>query len=74
MLQLGYSISSAVNWLVNILLNQVGPIGIANSGWRFYFLFVATNVVSAGVIFMWYPESSGIPLEKIDKVGISLGG
>lgn len=63
--------ASAVNWLVTLLFNQVSPIALNNIGWRFYFLFVATNFVSAGILFILYPETSGKSLEEIDLVSLS---
>ncbi|ODM14528.1 hypothetical protein SI65_10014 [Aspergillus cristatus] len=37
-----------------------------NCEWRFYFLFVATNFISALVLLFLYPETSGKSLEAID--------
>jgi hypothetical protein len=66
--KIGYSMSSMVNWLANVLFNQITPIGMQNQGWKFYFFFVATNILSAIVIFVWYPETSGKTLEQMDEV------
>lgn len=63
--------ASAVNWLVTLLFNQTGPIALDHSGWKFYFLFVATNFVSALVLLFLYPETSGKSLEAIDLVSLS---
>jgi len=64
--------ASAVNWLVTLLFNQVSPIALKKSEWRFYFLFVATNFISALVLLFLYPETSGKSLEAIDLVSLSL--
>jgi hypothetical protein len=60
--------ASAVNWLVTLLFNQTGPIALDRSGWKFYFLFVATNFISALILLFLYPETSGKSLEAIDLV------
>lgn len=65
---MGYPISSAVNWLSQILFNQVTPVAIARIGWNFYFVFVATNLVSAGAPLLLYPETNGKSLEQMDEV------
>ena len=66
--QVAYSISSAVNWLTQILLNQVTPVAMARIEWRYYFLFVVTNIVSAGALLLLYPETNGKSLEQMDEV------
>ena len=66
--QVAYSISSAVNWLTQILLNQVTPVAMARIEWRYYFLFVAANIVSAGALLLLYPETNGKSLEQMDEV------
>ena len=68
---MAYSISSAANWLTQILLNQVTPVAMARIGWRFYFLFVATNLVSAMTLLLLYPETNGKSLEQMDEVRLT---
>lgn len=65
--------ASAVNWLVTLLFNQTSPIALDHSGWKFYFLFVATNFISALVLLFLYPDdTSGKSLEAIDLVSLLL--
>ncbi|KAJ9137163.1 General substrate transporter [Pleurostoma richardsiae] len=55
------------NWLVATFWAQVSPIALGDLGWKFYFLFVAFNVVITlpCLIFM-FKETKGMSLEEID--------
>ncbi|KAG4435625.1 hypothetical protein IFR05_008900 [Cadophora sp. M221] len=49
-------------------INQyVIPIGLANTGWRFYIVGVFWNLFAATVIGFTYLETKGLSLEQIDK-------
>ncbi|CAG8979141.1 hypothetical protein HYALB_00000274 [Hymenoscyphus albidus] len=55
------------NWLVATIWAQVSPIGLAHTGWKFYFIFVAFNiVVTFPVIFFFFKETKQVSLEDID--------
>lgn len=44
---------------------------MARTEWRFYFLFVATNLVSAVTLLLLYPETNGKSLEQMDEVRLT---
>ncbi|KAJ8111872.1 hypothetical protein OPT61_g5639 [Boeremia exigua] len=55
------------NWLVGTVWSQVSPVGLGETQWRFYFIFVAWNlVVTLPVIFFFYKETKQLSLEEID--------
>ncbi|KAF5021075.1 hypothetical protein F66182_6908 [Fusarium sp. NRRL 66182] len=55
------------NWLVATFWNQVSPIALDELGWKFYFLFVAFNlVVTLPVLILFFRETKGLSLEEID--------
>ncbi|KFY93020.1 hypothetical protein V500_03954 [Pseudogymnoascus sp. VKM F-4518 (FW-2643)] len=64
----GSSISICCNVLVNILFNQVSPIAFASVGWKYYSLFVCTNILGAVVVFLMFPETKGKSLEEIGAI------
>ncbi|KFY29291.1 hypothetical protein V491_00113 [Pseudogymnoascus sp. VKM F-3775] len=64
----GSSISMCCNVLVNIIFNQVSPIAFASVGWKYYSLFICTNVLGAVVVFMFFPETKGKSLEEIAAI------
>jgi MFS family permease len=60
------------NWLVGTVWSQVSPIGLGRTEWKFYFIFVAFNlVVTFPCIFFFYKVSlcaKPAPLSAVDDV------
>ncbi|KAF2147822.1 putative MFS sugar transporter [Myriangium duriaei CBS 260.36] len=55
------------NWLVSTLFAQVSPIAYGHISWRYYFVFIAFNiVVTIPTIFFFFPETNKLSLEEID--------
>ncbi|KAJ4263917.1 hypothetical protein NW762_005955 [Fusarium torreyae] len=55
------------NWLVSTFWNQVSPFALGELGWKFYFLFVAFNVViTLPTLILAFRETKGLSLEEID--------
>lgn len=55
------------NWLMNVIFSQASPQGLGELGWKYYFVFVAFNiVVTLPCIIMYFPETKGLSLEEID--------
>jgi hypothetical protein len=51
-----------------IVLSQITPTALQNVAWRYYSLFIATNLAAALVYFFLLPETSGKTLEEIAEV------
>ncbi|CAG8049186.1 unnamed protein product [Penicillium olsonii] len=51
-----------------IVLSQITPTALENVGWRYYSLFIATNLAAAVVYFFLLPETSGKTLEEIAEL------
>ena len=55
------------NWTVSTLWAQVSPIGLGAIKWKYYFVFVAFNiVVTFPTIFFVFKETKQKTLEEID--------
>src|ERR1700753_2535860 len=55
------------NWLVATFWAQLTPIALNHLTWKFYFLFVAFNlVVTFPTIFFFFKETKQKTLEEID--------
>lgn len=55
------------NWLVATIFAQASPEGLGKLGWKFYFVFVAFNiVVTIPVIFLFFKETKQLSLEEVD--------
>lgn len=44
---------------MNVLISEVAPIGLDNSGYKFYILFIVLNAVDFLVILWFFPETKG---------------
>ncbi|KAK7006233.1 putative MFS sugar transporter [Favolaschia claudopus] len=65
---IGTAVCTCANWASNVLISQVSPIGMARLGYRFYILFVCTNIANAVIVFFFFPETKGKTLEEMDAV------
>lgn len=55
------------NWLVATVVSQVAPLGLDKLKYKFYFIFVAFNlVVTFPVVFFFFKETKQVSLEDID--------
>ncbi|KAJ6459470.1 general substrate transporter [Mycena vitilis] len=64
----GTSVCTCANWACNVLISQVSPIGMARLQYRFYIVFVVTNILNGVVVFFFFPETKGKSLEEMDAV------
>ena len=56
------------NVIINIIFNQVSPIAFSEVGYKYYSLFICTNLVGAIVVFFIFPETKGKTLEEIAEI------
>jgi hypothetical protein len=64
----GSAISVVSNVLINIVFNQVSPIAFSEVGYKYYSLFICTNLIGAVVVFFIFPETKGKSLEEIAHI------
>ncbi|KAI0821278.1 general substrate transporter [Irpex lacteus] len=62
------SVSTATNWVFNFALAWAVPPGLANIGWKTYFIFGAFNFAAFIHILFCFPETAGRTLEEIEEV------
>jgi hypothetical protein len=60
--------SICCNVIINIIFNQVSPIAFSEVGYKYYSLFICTNLVGAVVVFLIFPETKGKSLEEIAQI------
>ncbi|QRV72672.1 Sugar (and other) transporter [Ceratobasidium sp. AG-Ba] len=65
---MGTSVSTMANWAVNVMISQVSPIGLHRLGWKFYLVFICTNIMNAFIVIFFFPETKGKTLEEMDAV------
>ncbi|KAL2106500.1 hypothetical protein VUR80DRAFT_6646 [Thermomyces stellatus] len=63
-LTLGFCFTS----LAGIFNTYVNPIGLEKLAWKFYFVYIAVLVIEVTVIYFYFVETAGYPLEEIARV------
>ncbi|KAF2162131.1 hypothetical protein M409DRAFT_69342 [Zasmidium cellare ATCC 36951] len=64
----GTAISVSAHWLWNFFIVMITPVLINRIDWRTYIIFTCTNAAFFPAIYFFYPETSNISLEDIDKL------
>ncbi|GAB1316192.1 Ascus development protein 3 [Madurella fahalii] len=64
----GLSFAASGGAVGSIIVAQIWPVGIANLGSKIYFFFMAINLVCVPIIYLFYPETKGRPLEAMDAL------
>jgi sugar porter (SP) family MFS transporter len=65
---IGGAIGTFWSFVIQVVLAQASPVALTNVGWRYYFFFIACNLVSAVAVYFFLPETSGKSLEEISEV------
>lgn len=66
----GAALAAAADFLGNFLVVEVTPVGLANLGFGFYYIWAALNLINAIIVWLFYPETANMPLESIDLLFI----
>ena len=64
----GAALAAGADFLGNFLVVEVTPKGVANLGWKFYIVWAVLNLANAIIVWIFYPETGGQPLEAIDTL------
>lgn len=64
----GVAVGAMTSFAFNTMIGQVTPIAVASIGWRYYLVFVITNVTNAIFFWAFLPETKGINLEDTDEL------
>lgn len=54
--------------LSGVFNQYVNPIGLKNLGWKFYFVYIVVLVIEVLMIYFYFVETRGLPLEEIARV------
>ncbi|KAL3426756.1 hexose transporter [Phlyctema vagabunda] len=63
----GASLAMATNWIMNYMVAEVTPSGIANLGWRFWIIWAVICASFVPITYFFYPETANRSLEDIDR-------
>ncbi|KAF2720933.1 general substrate transporter [Polychaeton citri CBS 116435] len=63
----GAGLGVATNWIVNFLVVEITPPGIASLAWKFYIIWAVFNTAFVPLVYLFYPETAGRNLEDVDR-------
>ena len=67
----GQSVGSSAHWITNALISLIFPVMATSSGAYPFIFFAAMMALDLFIVFFYYPETTGISLEKMQhKFGI----
>ncbi|KAK0280838.1 hypothetical protein LTR91_008764 [Friedmanniomyces endolithicus] len=62
----GGAIAVVSQWLWTFLVVEITPVMITNIGYKSYIVFAIINFVTVPFVYLFYPETSQLPLEAVD--------
>lgn len=63
----GASLAMATNWIMNYMVAEITPSGIANLGWKFWVIWAVICFSFVPTTYFFYPETANRSLEDIDR-------
>ncbi|CDK29751.1 unnamed protein product [Kuraishia capsulata CBS 1993] len=64
----GVAVATMTSFAFNTMISQITSIGMANCGYKFWFLFIVCNFTNAVYFYCFLPETGRTPLEKMDNL------
>ncbi|WWC61533.1 uncharacterized protein I303_104117 [Kwoniella dejecticola CBS 10117] len=67
-------ISTATHWLTAFAVSLTTPLGFTSIGWKYYLIWGASSATIVPTVYFFYPETTGLSVEEIDKVFLESNG
>lgn len=64
----GVAVGAMTSFAFNTMVGQVTPIAVTAIGWRYYLIFIITNVTNGIFFWAFLPETKGLNLEDMDEL------
>ena len=64
----GMVVGVATICAINILWLQTAPTAFATIGYKFYMVFFIPGFIAATILWFYYPNTLGVPLEEVAKI------
>ncbi|GAB7343816.1 hypothetical protein MBLNU457_1786t2 [Dothideomycetes sp. NU457] len=62
----GGALAVVSQWLWTFLVVEITPPMITNIGYKSYIVFAVINFVTIPIVYLFFPETCGLPLEAVD--------
>lgn len=62
------ALGGAFHWATNFVITLVTPVAFASISYRYYFVYMSTNIFSVVFVYLFYPDTKGLSLEGIDDI------
>ncbi|KAF2467020.1 MFS transporter [Lindgomyces ingoldianus] len=64
----GVSLGVAMISFTNIIWLQAAPTAFITIGWKFYLVFIIPGTIGGIIVWIWFPNTNGLPLEEIAAI------
>jgi MFS family permease len=64
----GVSLGVAMISFTNIIWLQAAPTAFITIQWRFYLVFIVPGTIGGIIIWLWFPDTKGLPLEEVAAI------
>ncbi|OZJ02251.1 hypothetical protein BZG36_05032 [Bifiguratus adelaidae] len=64
----GNALSTITNWIFNLVFAQASPVALQGIGYKYFYVFMACNVVAGSCFLLFFPETKGRTLEQMDEL------
>lgn len=64
----GVSLGVAMISFTNIIWLQAAPTAFITIGWKFYLVFIIPGTIGGFIVYFWFPNTNGLPLEEIAAI------
>jgi MFS family permease len=64
----GNSISTFVNWTLNLIFAQISPNALSAIGFKYFYVFFIFGIIAVVCYIFFYPETKGRTLEQMDEL------
>ncbi|KAF8857187.1 general substrate transporter [Acephala macrosclerotiorum] len=64
----GNSISTFVNWTLNLIFAQISPNALSTIGFKYFYVFFVFGIIAVVCYSLFYPETKGKTLEQMDEL------
>ncbi|KAJ1538754.1 hypothetical protein HK405_013526, partial [Cladochytrium tenue] len=54
--------------VAGLALGYLFPVMLNAWNWKTFYFFLVVNVVASTIVWVFYPESKGVPLEEMDEI------